>query len=247
MKKSMIIFALITLLISAGCASAGATSSAPTQALVPQVVAATATAIPTATAVPTALPPSATPVPAATATSAVVMFPDVTFAASTVCRMGPDKNYYPVITYAAGKTTQVQGRSDDSKWLNVMTQAPNKPFTCWVAVESVKVINDIPDLRLVVAAPLPTGASVAIARQRPICGVNKPLGAVVIDWTPYADGTGFIIYRNGKNVTTVYDHEYIDHDTPASKSAYTLTYVIQAFNAVGLSKVSAGVTVTICG
>ena len=244
MKKSLIIFALIAVLISA--CSAGAPATAPAQ--VPQVVESTATAIPpTATAIPTALPPSATPVPTATATPAVSLFPEVTFSASTVCRMGPDKNYYPVITYSAGKTTQVQGRSDDGNWLNVMTQAPNKPLTCWVPVESVKGVADVPDLRVVTAAPLPTGASLAIARQRPICGVNKNNGAVVIDWTPYADGTGFIIYRNGKNLTTVYDHEYIDHDTPGAKKAYTLIYDIQAFNAVGLSKVSASVSVTICG
>ena len=161
--------------------------------------------------------------------------------------MGPDKNYYAVITYQAGKTAQVQGRSDDSQWLNVLAQTPNKNYTCWVPVESVKQIDNIPALRVVTAAPLPTGATVAIARARPICGVNKNNGAVVIDWTPYADGTGFIIYRNGKNITTVYGHEYIDHDTPGSKTAYTLNYVIQAYNAVGLSKVTAGVSVTICG
>ena len=243
MKKSLIIFALIAVLISACSASAPATAPARTQVVEP-----TATAIPpTATAIPSPLPPSATPAPTATATPAVSLFPDVTFSANTVCRMGPDKNYYSVITYSAGKTTQVQGRSDDGNWLNVMTQAPNKPFTCWVPVESVKGVANAPDLRVVTAAPLPTGATRAIARQRPICGVNKSNGAVVIDWTPYAEGTGFIIYRNGKNLTTVYDHEYIDHDTPGSKKAYTLTYDIQAFNAVGLAKVSASVSVTICG
>ena len=101
-------------------------------------------------------------------------------------------------------------------------------------------------MRVVPTAPLPTGPSSAVVRQRPYCGVNKDNGSVVIDWSPYAEGTGFIIYRNGKNITTVYGGEYIDHNTPASKTAYTLEYTIQAFSSVGLSKVSASVSIKIC-
>ena len=242
MKKSIIIFALIAILISA-CAS-NATPT-PTQAEVPQVVEATATALPpTATASP--VPPSATPAPTLTSTPAVTLFPTVTLSANTACRMGPDLNYYRVTNFTSGMTTQVQGRSDDSKWLNVLTQTKNKSFTCWIPLESVKAFEGAADLRVVPAAPLPTGAMAASARKRSICGVNKDNGSVVINWTPYGEGMGFIIYRNGKNVTTVYGGEYIDHDTPASKSAYVLTYTIQAFNSVGLSKVSASVSVPIC-
>ena len=246
MKKTIIIFALIAILISA--CSSGASSSTPALTRVPQVVEATATAsLPTATAIVTATPQptSSAPVPTATATPEVMYYPTVTFSADVACFMGPDKNYYRVANFSIGQSTQVQGHSDDAKWLNVLTVPPSKLFTCWVPLSSVEHFASANALQVVKAVPLPTGATLVVAREKKVCGVDKDNG-VVLDWTPAADATGFIIYRNGEIVSTVYGGEYTDHKTPVSQYPYLLTYTIQAINSVGISNFTAVTSVSIC-
>ena len=244
MKKSIIIFALISILVSA-CSSPTPTPE-PTAPQASPVVEATATEIPpTATASP--VPPIPTIAPTATATQTTTLFPTVTTSENVTCRQGPDINYYKVVSFSAGQSSQVQGRNEDGKWLNVLTQAPNKSYTCWVPTASVKSFDGAADLQVVVGAPLPTGSTYATAyADHNACGVNRRNGSVVVDWSPVAEGTGFFVIRNGTNIATVYGGEYIDHDTPGSKTPYVFTYVIQAFNSVGLAKVTAIASVTLC-
>jgi hypothetical protein len=250
MKKFIILVVLTAILISA-CSSQASTPVIPTPRQNSPTAAATQTAVPP-TATTTQVPPSATSEPILTATSTVTLFPTVTFSEDVTCRMGPDLNYFKVVSFTAGQTSQVQGRSDDSQWLNVLTQASNQSYTCWVPLTSVKSIEGAADLRVIAAAQLPTGATVASVLDKNYCGVIKQgkttstRGPVVLDWSPAADGTGFFVYRNGKNLAAVYGGEYIDYDTPGSKTPYVYTYTIQAFNSVGLSKVSASVNVTLC-
>jgi hypothetical protein len=245
MKKIIVFLALISLLVSACSANTPVPTSAPVLPQAAPTKMATATALPpTASASP--LPPSATPEPTLTPTTAPNLFPEVTLSENVVCRKGPDVNYYRVVNYSVGQATEVQGRSADSQWVEVITNAPNKNYTCWLPVTSVKGIPSVADLDVPDVASLPTGARVVTAVRKSVCGVNKANGAVVIDWSPIAEGTGFTVIRNGRNIAQVYGGEYIDHDTPGSKTAYVYTYTIQAFNSVGISKVNASVSVTLC-
>jgi hypothetical protein len=242
MKKSIILLVLVTILLSA----CGAKTPPPQAAPAPL-----ATAIDTATAVPltsTATPalPSATPEPTSTATPKVTLFPTVTFTEKTVCRLGPDVNYYPVVTFSPGQTSQVQGRSEDSAWLIVMSQVPIKSSTCWVPVASVENFGNVGDLIVSIAPPLPVGPVWATA-DHVGCGNRAGKGmATTIYWSPVVDGVGYYVFRNGKNHATVFGGYFVEHDTPNSKNPYVYTYGIQAFNSVGLSKVTASISITLC-
>lgn len=241
MKKSIILLVLVTLLISACGAKTPPQQAAPL----------TTTAIDTATAVPptsTATPalPSATPEPTSTATPKVTLFPTVTFTEKVVCRLGPDVNYYPVVTFSQGQTSQVQGRSEDSAWLIVMSQIPIKSPTCWVPVASVESLGNVGDLIVSIGPPLPVGPIRATA-DHVGCGNRAGPGmATTIYWSPVVDGVGYYVFRNGKNHATVFGGYFVEHDTPNSKNPYVYTYGIQAFNSVGLSKVTASISITLC-
>jgi hypothetical protein len=241
MKKSIVLLLIATVLLAACGAKPTQTpvAPAPIKAVLP-----TATVRPP-TATPTEAPPTASPEPSPTATSNITLFPTVSFSASTVCRLGPDENYFKVVTFTTGQTTQVQGRSEDSAWLIVLSQAKNKSFTCWIPVASVEKLDNVGALNVSIAPPLPVGPSSATSSAG-ICGrnaVNKP---VTIYWSPVVDGGGYYVYRNGENHATVFGGYYNDYNVPKEKNPYVLTYGIQAFNSVGLSKVTASVSVTMC-
>ncbi len=241
MRNIIIILAIIAITASACSAQKPAvlavTSLPATEAI------ATVTPLPlTATASP--VPPTDMPEPTLPPIPTVTLFPEVTFLEKVVCRMGPDANYYRVVTFEAGQTSKVQSRSEDGEWLIVLTQTPNKSFTCWVPKASVKDIGDVTNFLISVAPPLPLGPTSAIS-SKGVCGVNRQ-GAIVVEWAPTSNGTGFFVYRNGKNIASVYGGIYIDHDTPGSKTPYVYTYLIQAHNSAGLSKLTASVSVTLC-
>ena len=241
MKKLIIILALIAITASA-CSPKNPTVLPVTPQKIVEIMATATLQPPTVTASP--VPPSETPEPTMTTTPSVTLFPEVTFSEKAICRLGPDEHYYRVVTFEAGQTTSAQSRSEDGKWLVVLTQTPNKSFTCWVPVLSVKDFGDVNNLLVSAVAPLPVGATNAFTNKG-VCGINKR-GAIVVQWGPAISGTGYYVYRNGKNIAAVYDVIYIDHDTPGSKTPYVYTYTIQAFNSAGISKVTASASVTMC-
>ncbi len=240
LKKLFLLLAVVSVLISA-CAAPAPTAVPVTQAL---VMPATATAKPAPTATATEIPPSPTPVVVLSPTPDVTLFPIVTLAKNATCRMGPDANYFKVVSFAAGQSTQVHSRNEDAKWLLVNSNTVNKNPTCWVPVESMTAFEGLDNLVVSNPPPLPTGPTRATGTAG-ACGVNRK-GAVVVSWSPTVSGTGYYVLRNGKNIATIYGDTYIDHDTPGSKLPYVLTYVIQGFDSVGMSKVVASVSVTIC-
>jgi hypothetical protein len=242
MKKSITLLVLAAVFLSA-CGSLK--PSAQDTPSVPATVVNTATALPP-TSTATAVPPSATPEPSLTATPKVTLFPTVTFTEKVVCRLGPDVNYFPVVTFSAGQTSQVQGRSEDNAWLIVMSQVKIKSSTCWVPVASVENFGNVSDLIVSVAPPLPVGPSSATAAKVGCGNRAVPGMATTIYWSPVVDGVGYYVFRNGKNHATVFGGYFVEHDTPNSKNPYVYTYGIQAFNSVGLSKVTASVSITLC-
>lgn len=238
MKKLFLLLALTTLLVSA-CAPQATPAPQPLPTATP-VIENTPTALP-----PTATPaPSATPEPTLTATPSAGLFPTVTFTEKVICRLGTDVNYYPVVTFTPGQTTDVENRSADSQWLMVGSQAPNKNPTCWVPVSSVETVPGLESLLVNAPPPLPAGP-ISASVSAGVCGTNRK-GALVLTWVQGGSGAGYYIYRNGKNIATVYGSQYIDHDTPASKTPYVYTYGIQAFNSLGFSKTTASASVTLC-
>jgi len=239
MKKSILLLALMLLLISACAPSSPSVENTP---LAAPIATQTSTALPpTATASP--VPPTARPEPTATSTPET-LFPVVTFSEQVVCRLGTDLNYYKVVTFAPGQTSQAQGRSQDGEWLIVDSKVPNKNPTCWVPVTSVEKFGEVSNLLVSSPPPLPIGPNRA-SSTKGVCGVNTR-GAIVVEWGPVQNGTGYFLYRNGKNIATIYGNRYIERDTPGSKTPYVYTYGIQAFNNVGLSKLTASVSVTLC-
>ena len=158
--------------------------------------------------------------------------------------MGPDKNYYKVANFSIGQTTQVMGQGDDSKWLNVLTPAPNNISTCWVPLASVEHFPSAKSLQVIKAAALPDGVTLVVAYQKFTCHDDQDV-SVLLGWSPSATDKGYNVYRNGEKIATVYGGEYIDHQ-PASKTPYLLTYVIQAVNPVGISQFTTVTSVTSC-
>ena len=240
MKKLIILLALVGLVLTA--CSAAAPAAQPVIALPATQVPATATLPPSPT--PTQLPPSLTPAPTASPTADVTLFPTVTLSQNMTCRMGPDAHYFRVIDFVSGQEVNVQARTEDSTWLMVLSETPNKNHTCWIPVSGVKAFGEVSNLIVASPPPLPIGPSRASASEG-VCGNNRK-GAIVIRWSPTVSGTGYYVIRNGKNIAGVYGDNYIDHDTPGSRTPYVYTYVIQAYDSVGLSKTMAAVSVTMC-
>jgi hypothetical protein len=77
-----------------------------------------------------------------------------------------------------------------------------------------------------------------------VCGTTA--AHMILEWTPVAQGVGYYIYRNGKNIGTEYSGRFRDFDTPRSKTPYIYVYMVQAFNASGVSAKSVSVSVTLC-
>lgn len=239
MKKTFNFVVLIAILLS-GCNFAGPTPDMPT--LEP----------PAATEEPTSPPPSATPSeetspepltptptdsPLSDATSSI--FPTLTLATDTICRMGPEKHYYPVAKVEKGQSFEASGRNEDTTWVSIQA----RPFhdDCWVPIESLEAPGDLKELTIRYTQPLP-GQPINIRASDNACGVKNHLW---LYWST-VDAVGYRIYRNGKEIATVYGDKYRDLSTPSSKKPSIYLYEIESFNASGTSP-RAGVSVTICG
>lgn len=192
---------------------------------------------PTVTASPA--PPSATPnlTPQPTATS--VLFPMLTFAKDTICRIGPGKRYFARLSVSKGKSYEASGRNEDGTWVSV--QAPQAGDQCWTPVDSLESAGDLSALRVLETQPLPE-TPINVVASGNACGVINHL------WLYWygIDALGYRIYRNGKEIATVYGSKFRDLETPRSKTPTNFYYEIEAFNASGVSE-RTGVTVTICG
>jgi hypothetical protein len=235
MRKFTILFSLIAFLV-AGCAT-------PTPAPTP-LPTNTATPIPpTRTPSPTP-PPTETPTNTPTPTPGANMYSLVTFSAQTVCRMGPETHYHPVVTYHQGDSAELNGRTEDKSWVMVAVDEKNKAQYCWVPVTSIEDPGDLGGLTVPLVGKLPDGP-LSLTASSGVCGTSPV--AMILEWSPVAAGTGYRIYRNGKNIGTEYSGRFRDFDTPRSQKAYVYNYAVQAFNAYGVSIHMASVSVTLCG
>lgn len=243
MRKTFSVLLLITMFIS-GCNFAGAATNQPPNTAPPKAASATETVpAPTPTDIPTEeaspLPPSPTPerIPLPSATSAI--FPVVTLAADTICRMGPDKHYYAALRVTKGQAFEVSGRSEDSAWVSV--DAPKIGDDCWVPITSLETPGDLSALNVRYTQPLPD-EPIGVTVSDNACGSTNHLW---LYWKT-TDAVGYRIYRNGKEIATVYGDKYRDLNTPRSKLPTIYLYEVESFNASGTSA-RAGVSVTICG
>ncbi|HEX2618979.1 MAG TPA: hypothetical protein VHL11_02500 [Phototrophicaceae bacterium] len=244
MRKNFTVLLLITLFVS-GCNFAGPVTAQPQDTPTRQEIAATeapAALPPTAlppTEEPSALPPSPTPnlTPLPSATSAI--FPVVSIAADTICRVGPDKRYNAVMRVTKGQSFDVSGRSEDSTWVSV--DASKIGDDCWVPVANLESPGDLSALNVRYTQPLPDEPMNVTASDN-ACGVKNHLW---LYWQT-VNAVGYRIYRNGKEIATVYGSKYRDLSTPSSKLPTIYLYEVESFNASGVSP-RAGVSVTICG
>jgi hypothetical protein len=238
MKRTLILLTLLAVLVTA-CGAAPAAQQPvkfiplpATETIAPTALPAT----PTVTAAPTAIPTETrTPVPIAPKT--------ITFAEKVVCRMGPDKHYNAVVTYLPDQTATLEGRSEDSAWVMVGVTVPNKASTCWAPVASLDNPGDLGPADVIPAIGLPA-APLSVAATNGVCG-NTTL-PMKLNWVRAAPGLGYRIYRNGKNIGTVYDDHFRDFDTPRTKKPYTYIYTIESFSSIGVSPKSVSVSVTLC-
>ena len=241
MKKSFS-FLLLLAMVLAGCNSAGTTDRRPFNA--PTADATTATEPPAAapstpTDIPSPLPPSATPSPSPQPNATSSIFPVLTLAADAVCRMGPGQRYYAVLRVSKGKSFEVSGRNADSSWLAL--QATPFGDDCWVPVSSLENPGDLSALNEVHTQALP-GEPMNVTASANACGVVNHLW---LYWVS-VDAIGYRIYRNGKEIATVYGDKYRDLNTPRTKLPTVFLYEIEGFNASGVSG-RASIPVTICG
>jgi hypothetical protein len=237
MKKLVILFSLIALL-AAGCAT-----PAPSPTPVPAATATPLPPKPTQTPSPT-LPPTQIPTITPTATPGAEMYSLVTFTEQIVCRMGPDVHYNPVVTYHQGDTAELNGRNEDRSWVMVKVEEKNKNLYCWAPITSIEDPGDLGGLSVPMVGKLPN-APLSLTATNGVCGTSPVV--MILEWSPVAAGTGYRIYRNGKNIGTEYSGRFRDFDTPRASKAYVYTYAVQAFNAYGVSVHQASVSVTLCG
>ncbi len=238
MKRTLIFLTLIAALVSA-CGAAPATQRPVKFIPLP------ATEMPTSTSLPPTPTPtdSPTPVLTATLTPAPVAPKTVTFAEEVTCRMGPDKHYYAVVTSLPAETATLAGRSADSAWVMVDVTAPNKASVCWVPVASLENPGDLSAVDVIPAIGLPAGP-LSLTATNGVCGTTAL--PMKLDWVRAAPGLGYRIYRNGKNIGTVYDDHFRDFDTPRSKKPYIYIYTVESFSAIGVSEKSVSTSVTLC-
>lgn len=244
MRKTFNFVLLVALLVS-GCNFAAPTPDMPT--LEPPVASPLGTTEeptfppPDATPSeePSPEPPSATPTdsPLGSATSSI--FPTLTLAIDTICRMGPEKHYYPVVKVQKDQSFEASGRNEEETWVSI--QARTFGDDCWVPIESLESPGDLKDLTIRYTQPLP-GEPINIRASDGACGVKSH------QWLYWSsvDAVGYRIYRNGKEIATVYGDKYRDLSTPSAKKPTIYLYEIESFNASGTSP-RAGVSVTICG
>jgi hypothetical protein len=241
MRKAFRFLVLVAVLMS-GCNFAAPATNPPLDTPTPETIAATEapTALPpTATEEPSPVPPSPTPellTPGATATS--VIFPTLTIATDTICRMGPEKRYNFVTRVSKGQSFEVSGRSEDSSWVSI--QASRLGDDCWVPVSSLEYPGDLSALNVRYTQPLPDEPMNVTASDN-ACGVNH----LWLYWQT-VNAVGYRIYRNGKEIATVHGDKYRDLSTPRSKLPSVYLYEIESYNASGVSP-RVSLSVTICG
>jgi len=241
MKKSFY-FLLLLAVALAGCNFSGTTDSRPFNTPAAEAITATEPPTilpPTPTDIPSPLPPSATPSPAPQSNATSSIFPVMTLATDAVCRMGPDQHYYAVLRVAKGKSFEVSGRNADSSWLAI--QATPFGDDCWVPVSSLGNPGDLSALNEVHVQSLP-GEPMNVTASANACGVVNPLWMYWVS----VDAVGYRIYRNGKEIATVYGDKYRDLNTPRTKLPTVFLYEIEGFNASGVSG-RTSISVTICG
>lgn len=244
MRKTFNFLLLMAVFIS-GCNFAGAPTELPNTPTQQTVVATEAPTdlpptAPSPTDEPSPLPPSATPnlTPLPSATSSI--FPVVSLTADAVCRMGPDKRYNAVLRVTKGQSFDVSGRNEDSTWLSI--DASKIGDDCWVPVASLESPGDLSALNVRYTQPLPD-APVGVRTSDNACGLKNHLW---LYWKT-VDAVGYRIYRNGKEIGTVFGTpQYRDMSTPSAKEPTIYLYEIESFNASGVSP-RASVSVMICG
>lgn len=239
MRKNLTSLILFAVLLS-GCNFA--MPAAPSTPEVPTAAVSAATRTPSRvppTRTPSPPPASVTPTqePAASATS--VIFPLLTFASDAVCRAGPGVRYLARLRIEKGKSFEASGRNEDGSW--IVVQAAHIGDDCWVQASALDNPGDLSDLRVLEAQPLPDQPLNFVASDNACGGINHL-------WLYWYNGNavGYRIYRNGKEIATVYGSKYRDLNTPRSKEPEVYRYEIEAFNGSGVSERS-GVSVTICG
>ena len=241
MKKSISLVLLVTIALAAcnfngtaGTAGQGSANTEAAPAATATVIPPTETPAPTETSLPATVTPTLTP--QFTATSAI--YPLLTLAVDTVCRMGPDKHYYSTTAIAKGRSFEANGRSADSTW--IVLQAPRIGDYCWVPVASLDNPGDLSALSVATTQPLP-GQPLNFTASSNACGTTN----LWLRWVT-VDAVGYHIYRNGKQIATVYGSQYRDLVTPRTKLPTVYQYAIEGFNASGASD-RAIISVTICG
>lgn len=244
MRKTIYTLFLVAIFLS-GCNFAGAANPPAADTSTPEAMSVTkAPTTPPTTEQPTPVPPTTTPAitptdslsASASATSAI--FPVLTISTDTICRAGPDKHYYAILKVTKGKSFDVSGRSADGLWVSI--DAPKIGDDCWVPVSSLETPGDLSDLNVRYTQPLP-GEPMNVTASDNACGTIS----LWLYWKT-VDAVGYRIYRNGKEIATVYGSKYRDLNTPRSKLPTVYLYEVESFNASGTSP-RAGISVTLCG
>lgn len=241
MKKGFLLTLLLAFGLSACAPSGGGPSSfrLTAQAGGGFAASAAATLTPEPTSTETPVPPTDTPIPAPSMTPTSVLFPQVTLVQNGICRTGPNLRYNRTgDTVTKGKSYQVNGRSADSSWITLQT--PGVGDYCWVQPTVLNDTGIVAGLNVIEVQSLPDSPTNLISNSF-ACGFKKRLR---LTWYPVYS-MGYHIYRNGRQIGTVYDGEFVDLSTPQSSMPTDYQYSVEAFNASGVS-IPNTITVTLC-
>ena len=111
----------------------------------------------------------------------------------------------------------------------------------WVPTANLENPGDLSALNSRYTQPLPDEPINVSASDNACGGINH----LWLYWKT-TNAVGYRIYRNNKEIATVYGDKYRDLNTPRSKLPSAYLYEVESFNASGVSSRSS-ISVTICG
>ena len=256
MKKTIALFSLFALTLSACNLTSAPTPSLALEQQAATVVAQTLTAIALENLTPLASPTAETPEsPLATPSStegAPTLQPNITPTASTGtptatiltvdsntnCREGPGTAYKVVIVLTTNVNYQMIARTADNKYW-IVTEI-GKSTTCWVPSDMSNAFGNV-SLLPVTTPSAPTSSAGMVQAPTGLayqysCTFNGANSNIIVSlkWTDHSENeTGFRVYRDGTLVADLPANTTYYTDAFTGDATVVYSYRVSAYNASG--------------
>lgn len=200
------------------------------------------TPIPASTRAAPANSPSATMTVTATITPTYAI-PLANFDGDTNCRQGPGTNYKVETVVRAGQKAEVVGKAETGNYWIIKN--PNGEGTCWVAGDFTRTSGSLQLLPTMTAPPTPTPEPPKTPTWKTwnFSCTFAPGGSdmtVVMEWSDNANNeTGYNLLRNDQVVVSLGPDSTTYTDVSFVAAGQSVSYVIEAYNAVSHARSSA--------